>query len=119
MTCRIVTWSAASREPAPLERAEPGETDRVEFDLTNDADCASEGVTITNAMWSIRTEDDDGNLVLSSPVQSGLVISTLAAVNAAATQGMYSILATVTLSDARVLHRWCTLPVVPITPTYA
>lgn len=117
--CASVSWSAEYREPAPLPRAEPGEVDRVQYDLSNDIDCDGAGVTIANATWSIRTEDDDGLLTLSGGTFSGTIASILLTHDATVSQRIYSVLGLITTSDGRTLRRWFTQPVVPICPLYA
>ena len=117
--CRVIQGDAASMHPVAIDRAAPGEVLRIEFDLSADADCAGDGVTITNATWSIRTEDDDGLLTLSAPSTAGLVISTQATVDPDETQRNYMITADVTLSDQRRFPRSCSLPVIQTRPLTA
>lgn len=115
-TCRYVAGDAGSIYPAALDRAAPGETVRIEYDLTADADCAGVGVTINQVSWS--AVPDDGLATLSAPSVSGLIISTQMALDPDPTQRVYTITATITLSDARVLLRTCSIPIVP-TRAYA
>lgn len=117
--CAVVRWSAESNQPAPLPRAEPGEIDRIEYDLSRDIDCDGAGVVIANAAWSIRTADDDGLLMLSGETFSGTTASVQLTHDATESQRIYSVLGTITTSDSRVLRRWFTQPVVPISPLHA
>ena len=110
--CAVLDWSSSFLEPAPLDRKDPGEVDWFEGDLSDDADCSGLGVIISTVVTTIRTEDDDGNLTLGASAQLGLVFRIPYTIDAATPDSMYSILATITLSDGRTIKRWQTLPVV-------
>ena len=111
--CAGLDWSAAYLTPAPLDRVEPGTTDWFEGDLSEDADCQGQGVTLTSVVPTIRTEDDDGLLTFGAVQMTGLTYRIPYTVAPTQGQHMYAIDVAITTSDLRTLHRWHTLPVVP------
>jgi len=117
--CKVLEWDSASIEPAPMDRKEPGEVDWFEGDIDEDVDCTGQGIVITTATAAIRSADDDGLLTLGNPVFTLNLYRVPYTVDADTTQRMYTILVTVTTSDARTLKRWHSLPVIATQPTYA
>ena len=117
--CRVLDWSRAQLEPAPLDRQEAGVTDYFSGDIANDVDCEGAGVTITQAVPTIRTEDDDGELSFGIVSLTGTVFRVPYTLGSSTTQRMYAIRVDVTTSDARALVYWYSLPVVPTTPLHA
>ena len=107
--CRTVQADAGSLYPAALDRKAPGETYRIEHDLTRDADCAGVGVTLTVSAWAVHPDDDDGSLTLSAETIAGLVTSVAVA---GGTDGAnYRLVNTVNVSDGQILERTSSLPV--------
>ena len=109
--CRVLEWSSAMIEPAPLDRREPGVVDWFEGNIQKDIDCDAAGVTIVTAVPSIRAEDDDGDLTF------GVVTTTASTfrvpyTHAGTADVVYAIRVRVTTSDSRTLDYWYTLPIV-------
>lgn len=100
--CRVVLGDHASVYPPVLDRKTPGETIVIEHDLSDDADCQGQGLTVTVNTWEVHPDDTDGAPTLSNPAFSGLITSVRAA---AGSVGTYRLLNTVTLSDGQVLER--------------
>ena len=115
--CRIVEGDAASLYPATIDRMTPNETIRIEFDLSDDVDCQLVGITISNSVWAINADDDDGAMTLASPAINGLITSTSAS---GGTDGAYyRIVNTVTLNDGQVIERTGALPVIATRAPFA
>lgn len=72
--CATITASRASLYPAVLPRKAPGETERIENDISADIDCDGSGtVTITSSTWTIDPADDDSMLTLGVAFEQGLI----------------------------------------------
>jgi len=101
LACPVVEWSRGRLTPAGAERKAPGETIRIEHDISIDADCDLVGIAIGSSVWAIDPDGDDGAMILSQPSTAGLVTSTAIA---AGTDGVvYTLHNTVSLSDSTVL----------------
>lgn len=119
MTCPEMVWNLDSPQPAPMPRVEPGRVDWFEGDLRKHIDCDGSGVILTNAVPTIRAEDDDGNLTLGAATVSGTRYTIRYTVAEGATQAMYAIEVVCTTSDARTIKPVHSLPVVPSMPLHA
>ena len=71
--CHTITASRASIYPALAPRKTVTETDRLEFDVSNDFDCSNAGVMLTATSWAIHPDDDDATLILGVPFNVGMV----------------------------------------------
>ena len=109
--CRVLEWSSASLEPAPLDRKEPGSIDWFEGDVAKDIDCDGSGVTVVTAVPTIRAEDDDGLLSFGVVTTTGNVVR-VPYTHTGSEDTMYAIRVRVTTSDARTLDYWFALPFV-------
>lgn len=112
--CRVIIGDGASIYPVALDRASPGEILLIEYDLTDDVDCAGDGVVISSVTWAINPGDDDGLLTLGTGATVGLVAGVLATLDADTTSRNYMITATISTSDGRRFPRSCSLPVVAV-----
>lgn len=109
--CRVLEWSSAMIDPAPLDRREPGAVDWFEGDIARDIDCDGAGVTITQAVPTIRTEDDDGLLAFGVVQLTGTTFR-IPYTHTGTEDTMYALRVRVTTSDARTLDYWYSLPFV-------
>ena len=109
--CRVLEWSSAMIEPAPLDRREPGVSDWFLSNIQKDIDCDAAGVTIVTAVPSIRTEDDDGDLAFGVVTTTGTTFRVPYTHTDTGREPMYAIRVRVTTSDSRTLDYWYTLPI--------
>lgn len=100
--CPEITASRASQYPVQLPRHDPTETDRIESDVSADVDCAGAGITITQSVWTIHPDDDDGALTLGAAFISGLI--TYQPYSGGTPGATYTIYNDVTTSDGLVLR---------------
>ena len=111
--CAVVVGDSGSIYPPRVDRLQPSETDVIVQDLSADADCAGDGVTITGAIATIHPDDDDGELSLGATVTDGLEITQFLTTTSLTTVRDYLINFAVTLSDGRILQRQVAVPVEP------
>ncbi len=110
--CRFVEGDPDALYPPQTGRQQPGTTEAHHHDLAS-LDCAGTGVTITNVVGAIATEDDDGLLTLGTNIidADGLGFTQFVTTDPDPTDRAYSVAYAITLSDTTNVIRDEFIPV--------
>ena len=114
--CKVIIGNAAIPTLPRVDSLYEGEKRILEFDLSEEIDCAGVGdKTITQSTWSILAADDDGSLTIDGSAIAGLVtqanVSVAATVEAAKSVRLVN---TIESTDGATRTRACIVPVGPV-----